>query len=64
MKLSKKALEVLNALFGEKSSLQFPVSLVDNIIEIREEVKKELEDLESKVNLETSPEAENKLKSE
>lgn len=45
-KMSKKSLEVINALFGEESQLQFPVGLAENIIEIRKWVKEQLEDLE------------------
>jgi hypothetical protein len=43
MKLSKKSLELLATLFGEGSQLQIPVGLIDNVIEIRNAVKEEIE---------------------
>jgi hypothetical protein len=45
-KLSKKALEILRALFAENSGLQLPVGVVKEIIEIKEWVEKELRELE------------------
>jgi len=43
-KLSKKSLEILNALFNEESQLQFPVGLAENVIEIRNWVKEQLQE--------------------
>jgi hypothetical protein len=48
MKLSKKSLEVLAALFGEGSQLQLPIGLADSVIEIRKAVQEELEKEETK----------------
>lgn len=45
--MTKKALELLQAMFAENSNIQLPVGLVEEIIEIKnwvkEELKKELE---------------------
>ncbi len=43
MKLSKKALEVLKAVFSEQSGLQLPVSVADQVLEIRTAVNEELD---------------------
>jgi hypothetical protein len=49
-KLSRKSLEILNALFGEESQLQISVSLseivglAENVIEIRNWVKEQLQE--------------------
>jgi hypothetical protein len=51
MKLSKKALEVLSALFSEESQLQFPAGLAEYILEIRKAVREELENLSKKENV-------------
>jgi len=41
--LSKKALELLNALFDEKSNLTLPVGVAKEVIEIKEFVGEELD---------------------
>ena len=46
MKLSKKALLLLQAIFSENSGIQIPVGVAKEVIEIREWIEKELEDLE------------------
>jgi len=46
MKLSKKSLEILNALFSEESQLQFPAALAENVIEIRNWIKEQLKEEE------------------
>jgi hypothetical protein len=51
MKLSKKSLEILNALFGEESQIQFPAGLAEYILEIRKAVKEELENLSKEENV-------------
>jgi hypothetical protein len=43
-KLSRKSLEILNALFSEESQLQFPVGLAENVLEIRNWVKEQLQE--------------------
>lgn len=43
-KLSKRSLEVLQALFAENSNLQLPVGLVDAVLEIRAWVEERLKE--------------------
>jgi len=45
-KLSKRSLEILQALFAENSNLQLPVGVAKEVIEIKEWVEKELEEME------------------
>ena len=44
MNLSKKSLELLTALFSETSNMQLPVSVTEQVLEIREWVKGQLAD--------------------
>jgi hypothetical protein len=46
MKLSKKALLLLQAIFSENSGIQVPVGVAKEVIEIREWIEKELEEIE------------------
>jgi len=46
MKLSKKALLLLKAIFSENSGLQLPVGVATEIIEIREFIEEELKAFE------------------
>lgn len=46
LKLSKKALELLQALFAENSNLNLPVGVAKEIVEIKEWVKEELKNNE------------------
>jgi len=48
MKLSKKSLLLLQAIFSENSGLQIPVGVVNEVIEIKEWVEKELQEEELK----------------
>lgn len=45
--ISKEALEVLVQMFGKKSGMQLPVSVADQIVEIREWALRELEALKA-----------------
>lgn len=42
--MSKKALELLKALFAENSNLQLPVGTADQVVEIRDWVHNELKE--------------------
>lgn len=42
MELSKKALEILQALFADNSNLQLPVGIAKEVLEIREYVADKL----------------------
>jgi hypothetical protein len=50
MKLSKKALLLLQAIFSENSGIQIPIAVAQEAIEIREWVKKKLEEVEIENN--------------
>jgi len=50
MELSKKALLLLQAIFAENSGIQVPIAVAQEIIEIREWVKKKLDEVEKKNN--------------
>jgi hypothetical protein len=46
MKLSKKALLLLQAIFSENSGIQVPIGVAKEVIEIKEWIEKELEEIE------------------
>ena len=48
MKLSKKSLLLLQAIFSENSGLQIPVGVANEVIEIRKWVEEELKEEELK----------------
>ena len=46
--LSKKALTLINLVFGTESNIQFPAATANEIVEIREWVEKEVKGIEEK----------------
>jgi hypothetical protein len=46
--MRKKALTLLADLFGEKSQANFPVALIDSVLEIRQYVSEQLKQIDTK----------------
>jgi len=42
--LSKKALELINLVFGKESNIQFPAATAESIVEIREWAEKKIKE--------------------
>lgn len=46
--LSKKSLQVLSSFFSKNSTIQIPIGIIDEIVEIRDWVNRELKDENAK----------------